>query len=48
MREQGCYFIMANEKEIIEFRKNMGEFKMENVSKSLARFGQCFTQSLVC
>ncbi|KAI6194701.1 RNA-directed RNA polymerase [Aphelenchoides besseyi] len=45
MREQGCYFIEANDKEISEFRQKLGAFSVDSVPKLMARFGQCFTQS---
>lgn len=47
MREQGCYFIEANDQEIRIFRESLGSFKTESVPKLMARFGQCFTQSHV-
>lgn len=47
MREQGCYFIEATDDEIANFRKSFGQFKKESVPKLMARFGQCFTQSMV-
>jgi hypothetical protein len=45
LRDSGCYFLEASQSDILEFRKNMGQFKMQSVPKMMARLGQCFTQA---